>query len=362
MYDREDKLLDSVTFGPQIPDLSVGRLSVQGDWTLTVPTFGQANRAAILGDPKTVKINEWLAHGDLLYQNDWVELYNPQPWPVEVSGMTLTDTAHAPRPSQQLSSLSFIAAEGTSVWIADNRTKPGHLDMKLSAQGESLVLLNGAEQVIDAIHFGPQTTDASQGRTPDGADVLAFFDPPTPGSPNPGERFESVSSTVVALDAVWAYQESQPEDLWLQPGYDDSTWSLGPALLYVESSTLPGPKSTPLTLGRTTYYFRTHFNLDDPTVVTELSLTTVIDDGALVYLNGHEILRLRLPEGVIDDSTLTSSTVGNAVLEGPFVVPAEFLLPGDNVLAVEVHQASLGSSDIVFGLSLDALVTQPVTP
>ena len=41
-----------------------------------------------------------------------------------------------------------------------------------------------------------------------------------------------------------------------------------------------------------------------------------------------------------------------------FNFPATRLAPGDNVLAVEVHQYSDTSSDVVFGLALDVLVTQ----
>ena len=37
-------LLDSVVFGPQLANLSIGRLP-NGDWTLTQPTFGTTNVA-----------------------------------------------------------------------------------------------------------------------------------------------------------------------------------------------------------------------------------------------------------------------------------------------------------------------------
>ena len=63
-----------------------------------------------------------------------------------------------------------------------------------------------------------------------------------------------------------------------------------------------------------------------------------------------------MPEGAIEHDTRASRSVGNAGYEGPFVLSTEHFLPGDNVLAVEVHQASSGSSDIVFGLTLDAVV------
>ncbi len=45
LYDRDGALLDSVQFGRQLPDLSIGRVGPGGQWQLAIPTFGQANIA-----------------------------------------------------------------------------------------------------------------------------------------------------------------------------------------------------------------------------------------------------------------------------------------------------------------------------
>src|SRR5262249_13351454 len=82
-----------------------------------------------------------------------------------------------------------------------------------------------------------------------------------------------------------------------------------------------------------------------------------IDDGAVFYLNGQEIYRLAMPTGIITQATFATRTVGDAALEGPFDVPAAGLVRGDNVLAVEVHQANTTSSDIVFGMAADVIST-----
>ena len=63
------RLLDSITFGPQLTDLSIGRLA-DGEWALTQPTFGAANRAAQLGDPRALRLNEWLAIGEAPFNSD----------------------------------------------------------------------------------------------------------------------------------------------------------------------------------------------------------------------------------------------------------------------------------------------------
>jgi len=174
----------------------------------------------------------------------------------------------------------------------------------------------------------------------------------------PGANVER--ETLVGMTDAWKYEQSG-EDLgtaWRRPDYDDSGWESGRALLYVENSTLPERKNTPLQLGETTYYFRTRFRIDSDIESSEVSLelNTIIDDGAIIYLNGIEILRLGMSGGPVNYSTFASRTVTNAAYEGPFEVPTENLQVGENVLAAEVHQTNANSSDIVFGLSLNALV------
>ncbi|MGZ8940416.1 MAG: lamin tail domain-containing protein, partial [Limisphaerales bacterium] len=148
---------------------------------------------------------------------------------------------------------------------------------------------------------------------------------------------------------------------WNAPGYSDAVWTLGSALFYVEDAALPATKATPLTLGATTYYFRTRFNFSGSTEGATLTLRPVIDDGAVFYLNGQEVFRLGMPAGIPTQTTFANRTTGEATFEGPFAVPATGLTQGDNVIAVEVHQANAGSSDIVFGSEIQLTTTSPVS-
>lgn len=167
--------------------------------------------------------------------------------------------------------------------------------------------------------------------------------------------------TLINVTDEWKYEQSGTNlgGAWHEPDYNDSSWPSGPALLYVENAGLPAPKNTPLQLGAITYYFRKEFLVEGPVENAALNLSTIIDDGAVFYLNGREIYRLGMPDGTISYLTEASRSVGDAVNEGPFVVPADALLEGANVLAVEVHQTSANSSDIVFGLELDAVLQIP---
>jgi hypothetical protein len=175
----------------------------------------------------------------------------------------------------------------------------------------------------------------------------------------------SQNVSLIGITDTWRYH--QTADLgtaWIGTGYNDNGggWSSGGGLFYVENSPLPAPKTTPLTLGRRTYYFRIHFNLDvDPAQVSALKLRTVIDDGAVFYLNGNPvpIFILGMESGQTGYSAFANRTVGEAVFEGEFLLDlsSASLVQGDNVLAVEVHQINDGSSDIVFGAELTAELT-----
>jgi hypothetical protein len=352
-----------------LPDLSIGRIgyngqtsaSSAGPWHLTIPTFGLPNIAQPLGNPETLKINEWLANGEVLFEDDFIELFNPHVFPVELSGLYLTDNPITQPDKHQLGPLSFIAGEGFAVLDVDDRNQPGHVDFRLSADGEILGLLDAELNEIDKVLYGPQTTDASQGRAPDGLENFEFFELPTPGVANPlGPPSGRITVTsLIAIDDVWAYEQTDTAlpAIWSGPNYNDSSWPTGEALLYVENSNLPAPKNTPLTIGAITYYFRKHFTLNaNPDDITEFELSTVIDDGAVFYINGTEVLRLGMPAGTIQHTTRANRSVGSANYEGRFIISTEHLLQGENVIAVEVHQASSDSSDIVFGLQLDAVV------
>lgn len=167
-------IVDSVTFGPQAPDLSIGRIvNGTGGWQANTPTPGTSNNLRTLGSVSTLKVNEWMASPE--YGSDWFELYNPDANPVALAGLYLSDSPAEPTKSQ-IPALSFIAGRGQTRFFADSSTGGNHCNFALSANGESLVItaVNGAT-TIDSVTFGAQTRDVSQGRLPDGGATIVSF-------------------------------------------------------------------------------------------------------------------------------------------------------------------------------------------
>jgi len=166
---------------------------------------------------------------------------------------------------------------------------------------------------------------------------------------------------LIALDAAteWRYLANGPlpPANWATPGFDDSSWAAGPALLGDDVPPLPEPIRTPFTRGaRVAFHFRKSFDFTGDLSSASLRLRHVVDDGVVIYLNGVEVLRTGMLAGSISAATLAARTVANAVYEGPFIIPTTNLVHGRNVLAAEVHRVSSGSADVVFGLELNAAV------
>ena len=83
--------------------------------------------------------------------------------------------------------------------------------------------------------------------------------------------------------------------------------------------------------------------------------SNLLDDGAVYYLNGMELARLRIAPGAVTWLTTAVSAANNGTNYEVLNLPSGALLEGDNVLAAEVHQAAPNGSDIVFGMSLTAM-------
>lgn len=179
----------------------------------------------------------------------------------------------------------------------------------------------------------------------------------------------SLTNSLIGITDSWKYNQSGADlgVVWRQPAYNDNAWPSGAALLCVEDATLPAPKNTTLTYTspqQITFYFRKTFQFTGDPAATTLSARLIVDDGAIVYINGVEVLRVGIGGGTISYSDTASRTVNNATYEGPFVLSAASLVQGDNVIAVEVHQINDTSSDIVFGMTLDSITASraPYTP
>lgn len=171
--------------------------------------------------------------------------------------------------------------------------------------------------------------------------------------------------TLIAAGATgWSYLDdgSDQGSAWKEPAYDDSLWAVGDAPLgfgSINDHPFPGPWINPNR--NITVYFRKNFEVINVTLITEATARVMSDGGAIVYLNGTEIARDNMPADPVDFETLALSD--SNVREGHidvFTFPPSAFAEGTNVIAIELHNGSAGSSDMGMGFQLD--VTALNTP
>lgn len=168
-------------------------------------------------------------------------------------------------------------------------------------------------------------------------------------------------TTLIEAGATWSYDDTdvEPATTWRALDFDDSAWSTGPAQLGFGD----GDESTVLTPGAITSYFRTSFTVDDAEAVGGLVLSTLVDDAAVVYLNGDEVWRSANMPLNQDSTTLATSYVAGKAEQAWKTAPisATSLRSGTNVVAAEVHQHAWHSSDLSFDLALEASTDVPAS-
>jgi hypothetical protein len=170
---------------------------------------------------------------------------------------------------------------------------------------------------------------------------------------------------LISQGAAWKYLDdgSDPGTAWVAPTFDDSGWSNGVAQLgfgEADEATQIRQFSTLTGTNAIAYYFRHAFEVTEPASITDLVVRLVRDDGGIVYLNGTEVFRINMPAGPVTSTTFASQVI---VTDNSFHsahINPRLLVRGNNVVAVEIHQFTLTSSDISFDLELRP--NFPLTP
>jgi len=167
---------------------------------------------------------------------------------------------------------------------------------------------------------------------------------------------------VVDIGPGWTYfkglQEpspgpsSEPTLTWTEEGFDDSSWLPGATGIgYGDDD-----DATVLEDMRGAYssvYLRRRFTLSGPEELEGLLLGVSYDDGFIAYLNGVEVARSRTMENTgkppVYDALAPGgheASIGEELISlAPFAGAFHFG-PESNVLAIQVHNSTLSSSDL----------------
>lgn len=160
------------------------------------------------------------------------------------------------------------------------------------------------------------------------------------------------SMTIIAPGDTWRFfrgtaPPSEPADAWKEPDFNDSDWETGPSGFgYGDND--DATELVDMRYNYVTVYIRKEFSVSlsslDPCAVVELVID--YDDGFIAYLNGgDEIKRRHMPDGPATYETTASSHEAGTPETIPLGTVGALLNDGNNVLAIEGHNTSYGSSD-----------------
>jgi hypothetical protein len=163
---------------------------------------------------------------------------------------------------------------------------------------------------------------------------------------------------LVPAGSTWRFLDngSNQGNAWRGLGFDDPAWRSGSARLGYggDGEVTVVSYGSDAARKHVTTYFRRAFVLPEAGRFTNLVVRLVRDDGGIVYLNGTEVFRSNMTNASVSYNTLALASVsGNAEFSyySTNVSPA-LLRSGTNLVAVEIHQSGIDSSDLGFDLEL----------
>jgi hypothetical protein len=173
---------------------------------------------------------------------------------------------------------------------------------------------------------------------------------------------------LVQMTQPWRYWTGNLDGMaWQTAAFNDSAWPSGISLFWIDRDTYPNPNVQPkytqlpgdpviINDPFSAYYFRTAVVVTNKPAGLSLVFSSFVDDGAVFYLNGKEINRLRMlpqPAIITNGSFATGEPpTGDAVSADVFRLGGAALtnlVVGTNLLAVELHNASTFNLDATFG-------------
>ena len=297
---------------------------------------------------------------------EFLELYNAGESAVDLSGWSFTDGilyTFAEGTRLEPGAFLVLAQDPASVETRYGVAAVGPYEGSLSNQGERLDLRSPADELMDRVEyrvaFPWPLASAGDGSS------MELLHPELDNDLGASWRASGVFDGVPLQerrpwistgDSAWRWRPatSEPGADWRTSDLiEDATWS---------DATTPigfGPDGlgTVLEEMRNQYvgvYLRRSFEIADASELPKsLHVAAAIDDGAVVWLNGVEVLRWNAPDGELTfESAATRPWVASNVRKGPIPFPEELLQVGTNVLAVHAFNRNLTGNDFVIDVEM----------
>lgn len=167
--------------------------------------------------------------------------------------------------------------------------------------------------------------------------------------------FSFSQTTIIPYGSTWKYLDngSNQGTAWRASGFNDASWASGPAELgYADAPVTTVSYGPDANNKYITTYFRIAVNIPNPALYTNFTLNVRRDDGVVVYINGTERYADNMPAGRTYTTLATGAAGDDGATPQTTSLSSAFFSPGTNVIAVEIHQNAVTSTDLTFDLEL----------
>lgn len=305
---------------------------------------------------------------------EWIEIYNDFAEPFDIGGWFFSAGITYAFPENTIiqgNSYLVVCADVQAVQTLYGISKTllkGPFEGRLDNGGERIALSEGSGAVMAHVRYSDREP------WPAGADgtghSLALINhdlendesenwavSPEPwGSPGAANGFKEetiITDTVIlAVGEQWRYFKgaeapSDPADAWRKETFDDSGWLSGETGIGYGD----GDDATELTDMQDNYlsvYCRKTFEVTELASLDTVLLRVSYDDGFIAYLNGDELDRRYMGEQgeFFPYNRGAGGTVGDLPESVEINIPKDRLREGQNLLAIQIHNSSLGSTDL----------------
>ena len=179
--------------------------------------------------------------------------------------------------------------------------------------------------------------------------------------------FKTASPNLITRGASgWRYREtrSEPPATWKTLAFDDTGAEWLPCTLpagFGATGVVTTVASGIATDRTKAFYFRKKFTVADPAQISALTFIVRRDDAVVVWLNNDASPTVVSADGTFnppytyDATTIAANNVPNSTNTANYLtvsIPVSKLVAGQNILAIQLHQTSLTSGDIVLDCEL----------
>lgn len=166
---------------------------------------------------------------------------------------------------------------------------------------------------------------------------------------------------IIPRGSEWKYNDfgvSLDTINWKTSEYADTAWNTGQAILgYGDNPTTTIEYGSDADHKYPCYYFRRSFTIDNRSELSDFEMSIRKDDGVVVYINEIEVYRSNMQDTtdvIYNEWALETCSDDCETTYTDSVLDDALFVQGENIIAIEVHQADSESTDLTFDFELRA--------